>query len=138
VAVLVKFGARLRAARVHARFSQDEVARFLQVGVARVVAWERKSERDITVAHAAKLSRMLGVAPELLFGAAALAALGTDIAAVAAAAASVRWTPDARRSLRGPAKRPRPFNCPGCGRFLKLSSLACCTCGKTPAANPAC
>ena len=122
-------GARLRAARIRARYSLDEVARYAHVSKAKAVAWEADKALP-SVAEAARLSRVLGLSSAALFGETALMAMGHDPAAVALLVAAAPAGARPRQKLRGhdnpEAVRLPVRRCGGCGRWV--GDLRCRRC----------
>lgn len=127
-------GARLRAARIRARYSLDEVARYARVSKPKAVSWEADKALP-TAAEAARLARVLGLTPAALFGETALVAMGHDPAVVAQLAAAAPSGARPRQKLRGHDKaesaRLPVRRCGGCGRWV--GDLRCGRCFGTPA-----
>jgi transcriptional regulator with XRE-family HTH domain len=127
-------GARLRAARIRARYSLDEVARYAHVSKPKVVSWEA-DKAPPSEAEAARLARVLGLSPAALFGETALVAMGHDPAAVAQLAAAAPTGARPRQKLRGHDKpegtRLPVRRCGGCGRWV--GDLRCGRCFGPPA-----
>jgi transcriptional regulator with XRE-family HTH domain len=125
---------RLRAARLRARYSQEEVERFAAIPRGGLAAWE-KGRAVPTAAQAARVSVMFGLTPDALFGAALLAAMGHDPAIVATLAAQARRPPAPRqRSKVGAASGVLPpCRCGSCGRWVALRAPTCRACEVTGA-----
>lgn len=129
-------GERLRSARIRARFSQSEVARFMRVTKSKIVGWERGAIQP-SPDEAVRLARVLSVDPASLFGRANLTWMGLDEATANLAARAFPSAPAPRGALRGhgqhPPPRLAPVRCGRCGRWIGLRADGC---GGCPATSP--
>ncbi len=131
----VLIGSRLRAARVRARFSTEEVARFARVTKAKVCGWEA-GKSALNAQETTRVAWVLKMTPARLFGGAHLRSVGLTEAAATALLASWPPSPSARstRPLKGVAERP-PLRawivrCARCRRPIALTAVACEGCAR--------
>lgn len=120
--LIQQMGARLRTARLQARYSAAEVARYLRIGERKVLAWEAGTIHP-DAGEFGRLARMLGrmpgaLAPRSVFERWAIAPQAT---LAAYAAAPLPPLPRAT-SLKGravePTQRLVAFRCRVCGLWL--------------------
>ncbi len=126
--VAEQIGARLRAARLRARYSALQAAQACRVRYAKLLTWEAGGDHP-SADELGRLARLLGMAPDRLVPPAVLAMWQIDPAAVWRAHETAdlgEWRePSRKRRLEEPPSgRLLPLRCDACGRWFSKRPCA--------------